>query len=214
MDTGVDRLMLLVILSNLALLVAPRLGRAISLMALQGIFLGLLAIVAHSGTLTVRALVIGAAGFLVRGALFPLLLRRAAAQAGVVRDFRPLLGYVASALMGIVMLGGAMALGERLPLHLPEASKMILPASLFTIFTGLFLIVARRKALTQCLGYLVFENGIYGFGVATVAEVPALIELGALLDVLVAVLVMGIAAYRITEEFDHMDTVELTRLRG
>ena len=71
-----------------------------------------------------------------------------------------------------------MALGGRMPLHRPDLPSLIVPTALFTIFTGVFLIVARRKALTQCLGYLVIENGIYCFGVAAVGEVPALVELG------------------------------------
>jgi len=50
--------------------------------------------------------------------------------------------------------------------------------------------------------------------VAAVGEVPALVELGALLDLFLAVLVMGVAVYRITEEFDHMDTEKLDMLRG
>ena len=89
------------------------------------------------------------------------------------------------------------------------------PAALFTILVGLFLIVSRRKALNQVLGYLVLENGIYAFGVAPgAASVPLLVELGVLLDVFVAVFVMGIAIYHINREFDHIDADQLDRLKG
>jgi hydrogenase-4 component E len=206
--------MLLVILSDLALLGLRRLGGAIALIACQGALLGGLAIFAHTGLATPRVLLLAAAGLGVRGLLFPWLLRRVARQAGIHQERSPLVGYASSVLLGIAMLAGAMALGERLPLPTAPSTTLVVPASLFTIFTGLFLVVARRKALTQCLGYLVLENGIYGFGVAAVGEVPALVELGALLDVFVAVLVMGIAVYRISEEFDHMNTDQLTTLRG
>ncbi len=150
----------------------------------------------------------------MRGLLFPLLLRRAARQAGITEERNPQVGFAASVLLGIAMLGAAMALGGRMPLHRPDLPSLIVPTALFTILTGVFLIVARRKALTQCLGYLVLENGIFCFGVAAVGEVPALVELGVLLDLFLAVLVMGIAMYRLREEFDHMDTDLLTTLRG
>jgi hydrogenase-4 component E len=214
MEPTVDRLMLLLLLSNLALLGAPRLGSALGLIAFQGILLGGLALATHPGVVSVRVLAFAVTGLVVRGVIFPLVLRRTARRAGVARELRPLVGYGASVLLGIVMLGGAMALGDRLSPRLSVASGLVVPAALFTIFTGLFLIIARKKALTQCLGYLVVENGIYAFGVATVGEVPALVELGALLDLFVAVLVMGIGVYRISEEFEHMDADRLTSLRG
>jgi len=82
------------------------------------------------------------------------------------------------------------------------------------MFTGLYLLIMRRKAVTQVLGYLVLENGIYLFGVAAVSEIPLLIEAGLLLDVFVAVFVMGIAIYQINREFNHIDTDKLNILKG
>jgi hydrogenase-4 component E len=214
MDTGLDRLMLLMIVADVALLASTRLKAAIRLIAVQGILLCILAVVAPPGPPTARAIVLAAAGLGVRGILFPWLLRRVKRQVGLREENDPLVGQGASVLLGIAMLGGVMALGARLPLRGTSGSEMVVPGALFTIFTGLFLVVSRRKALSQCLGYLVLENGIYGFGIATVGEVPALVELGALLDLFVAVLVMGIAIYRLNEAFENLDTDQLTALRG
>lgn len=82
------------------------------------------------------------------------------------------------------------------------------------MFTGLFLVIARRTAVNQVLGYLVLENGIYAFSLAMVRDVPFLVEIGVLMDMFVAVFVMGIAIYRINSEFDHIDSDRLTKLRG
>jgi hydrogenase-4 component E len=87
------------------------------------------------------------------------------------------------------------------------------PVALFSIFVGLFLIVARRKAITQVLGYLVLENGIYAFGLGAVHDASMLVELGILLDLVVAVFVMGIAIFHIARDFDHIDTDRLMRLK-
>ena len=81
------------------------------------------------------------------------------------------------------------------------------------MLVGLFLIIGRKKALSQVLGYLVFENGIYAFGVGVAYEAPLLVELGVLLDVFVAVFVMGIAIFHIRREFDSIDTTRLETLR-
>ncbi len=214
MEATADRLMLVLILSDIALLGARRLGRAIALAALQGLLVGALALAVHRGALGGRTVLLALLGFGLRGILFPFLLRLVARRAGGDHELEPYVGYGPSLLFGIAMLAGAMALGARLPLPERMLPALLVPTALFTMLTGLFLVVARRKALTQCLGYVVLENGIYGFGVAAVPEVPALVELGALLDLFLAVLVMGIAVYRITAEFDHMDTDRLDALRG
>jgi hydrogenase-4 component E len=85
--------------------------------------------------------------------------------------------------------------------------------ALFTIFVGLFMIVTRKKALTQVLGYLTLENGIYAFGLGVAQEWPLIVELGILLDIFAAVFVMGIAIFHINREFDHIDSDRLSTLK-
>ena len=80
------------------------------------------------------------------------------------------------------------------------------------MLTGLFLIIARRKALTQALGFLVFENGITVFGIGMTLENSFIVELGILLDVLALVFIMGIAVFHINREFAHIDTDRLNHL--
>jgi len=93
------------------------------------------------------------------------------------------------------------------------SSNLIISVAFFTVATGLFLIVARRTAVNQVIGYIVMENGIYILGLGIVRDIPILIELGVLMDVFVAVFVMGIAIYRINREFDHIDADRLNALK-
>jgi hydrogenase-4 component E len=79
--------------------------------------------------------------------------------------------------------------------------------------SGLFLIIARRIALTQVIGYLVLENGIYAFGVSLSGSQSPLVEMGALLDLLVGIFVMGIVVYHINREFDSISTESLQELK-
>ena len=98
---------------------------------------------------------------------------------------------------------------------MPEniASPWLVPVAFFSIFAGLFLIVSRKRAVNQVLGFLVLENGIYTFGVGVAARTPLLVEVGVLLDVFVAVFVMGITIFHINREFDHIDTDRLSTLK-
>ena len=82
-----------------------------------------------------------------------------------------------------------------------------------SVLTGLLLLVGRSKAISQVCGYLILENGIYLFGLLLIHSTPLLVEGGILLDLTVAVFVIGIIVDRIQREFDTLDTRKLTELR-
>jgi len=206
--------MMLLILLDLALLSISRLNTAITLAGFQGFLLGLFVISSHAHSLSVRMILIAGAGMIVKGFVFPLLMRRAVKEAGIQREMKPFINASLSVVLGVVMLGCSLWLGNKLTLSGINSVPYAVPASFLTMFTGLFLIIARSKALTQCIGYIVFENGIYAFGVAAAGEIPMLVELGLLLDAFVAVFVMGIAIYHIKQEFNHIDATELSSLKG
>jgi hydrogenase-4 component E len=206
--------MMLLVVSDMALLGLSLLTTCIRVVAFQGILLGCFALFVSPGGLTVRLALIACVGIILKGGVYPYMLRKAIREAGIQREVEPYVGYIASIFAGVVLLGFSYGIGTKLTLHGNAVLPYIVPASLLTLFTGLFLIVTRKKALNQCLGYIVFENGIYTFGIATVGEIPALIELGLLLDAFVAVFLMGIAIYHINREFDHLDADQLSSLKG
>jgi hydrogenase-4 component E len=215
MDSPIEIMMILLVLSDMALLGLSRLRTCISIVSFQGMLLGGLALVTQFGSLTPRLIMIAAASFVIKGFVFPYLLKRGIREAGTLHESEPFIGYITSVLAGVAMLGISLWLGARLPLLAAGSGNyLVVPAALTTLFTGLFLIIARRNALNQCLGYIIMENGIYTFGIFSVVEIPLLVELGILLDVFVAVFVMGIAIYHINREFDHLDSHRLNVLKG
>jgi hydrogenase-4 component E len=209
----IDSALVLLILTNLMLLGSSRIRTCIRVVATQGILVGLLALAARRGEPSVHTIFLAAGSMGLKGFLFPWLLFRARREANVRREPRPFVGYQVSILAGIVAMGVSLWLGGRLPLPGDVVSSLVVPAALFTILSGLFLLVSRKTALTQVVGYLVLENGIYAFGVAVVQEAPLLVELGVLLDVFVAVFVMGITIFHISREFDHIETDRLAALK-
>jgi hydrogenase-4 component E len=78
---------------------------------------------------------------------------------------------------------------------------------------GFLVLMARRKAISQVIGYLIMENGIFIFGLLLADAMPVLVEAGALLDLLVGVFVMGIVINHINREFSSLDTSRLSALR-
>jgi hydrogenase-4 component E len=209
-----DLILVLVVLTNLKLLGSSRLGASIRFVAAQGVMLGLLPVLAHVHELSLHFAALAVGTVALKGVVFPWLLFRALREAEVTREVEPYVGYITSILIGLAALAASFWLGGRLPVSTVEPTSLLVPSALFSILAGLFLIVARKRAVNQVLGFLVLENGIYTFGVGIVAETPFLVELGVLLDAFVAVFVMGIAVYHINREFDHIEVNRLDRLKG
>jgi hydrogenase-4 component E len=212
MKAVVDLLSFALILTGFRLLGASRLSSCIRTVAVQAALLSAIAAAAHAPTPGAGVLAVAAAGLLVKAGALPWMLRRAMRNAGVEDEIVPAVGFSASLVAGVVLLGTAFVVGVRLPLP-PSSSAGLVPVSLFTMLTGLFYIVSRARALNQVLGYLAMENGIFAFGLSFAAREPLLVELGVMLDVFVAVFVMGITVYHINREFDHIDTDRLSNLR-
>jgi len=216
MSVGVEGVIALLVITDLLLLGSSRLRSCITVAALQGAVVSLLPVLLHGDEGWVRAWSLTVGSMLLKGGVFPWLLRRVLRESGVRREVEPFVGHTLSVMVGVAALAFAVWVDARLALPASAAghAPLLVPAGLATLLVGLFLIVSRRTAVTQVLGYLVVENGIYAIGVALVGGVPLLVELGVLMDIFVAVFIMSIAAYHISREFDHIDVDQLDRLRG
>jgi hydrogenase-4 component E len=210
----IDTLLVGLILADLGLLGSSRLRLWVRIVAAQGMALGLLPILVEAGNLSWHAGLLAAASIGLRGIMFPLILGRALRDSGASREVEPYIGYTPSLFFGVVAVVVSLWLSARLGTATETFSSLAGPVAIFTILVGLFLIISRRKAISQIMGYLVMENGIYILGITLVMEVPLLVELGVLLDAFVAVFVMGIATHYLQREFDHMDVDQLDSLKG
>ncbi len=213
MQAWTDLILIAVVLTNLALVGLSSLGTCIRVMALQGALLGLVIVGVQQSEFAFHTLVLVAGTVAIKSFVFPLLLRRAVREANIRQEVEPFLGFGSSLLIGTLALPFAMWLGGRLPQIEQGVLPLLVPVAFHAILMGLLLIVSRRKAVTQVLGYLVLENGIFIFGVGLARQATLLVEMGILLDVFVAVFVMGIAIFHISREFDHIDTDQLSLLK-
>lgn len=207
-----DLILILLILPSFVFLGSSRLQFCIRVLGMQGVLLGLLPLLSQSHAAHWRATALALASMALKGALLPGMLGTAMRRADVRREVEPFISFNGSLVIGILSLGISFWMAARLPLA-PGQSSLAVTVAFFNIFTGLFVIISRKKALTQVLGYLTLENGVYTFGVALALETPLLVEFGVLLDVFVAVFVMGIMIFHISKTFDHIDTDQMTELK-
>ncbi len=208
-----DFLLILVVVLGLQTVATSRITAAVRAVALQGAALSLLPF-ALGHTLGVWGMVMSCAVTLaLKSIVIPLLLTRAIRQARVVHESEPFVSLHVEVLLGAALVALAFWIGGSLVLPWPAPSRLVVPIALATLLLGFLVIVARRKAVTQVVGYLMLENGVFIFGQALARELPFVVELGILLDVLVGVFVMGIAINHISREFDHVDVDALSTLR-
>jgi hydrogenase-4 component E len=206
-------LLLSILLINLYLLISLRVTTAIKALALQGIILALLPLAIPGLKFNIHIIIIPIGGLLIKGIVIPRLLFKAIREVHISKDIEPYVKPALSLILGMIFIIISFWISHRLVLPMEVRSAIWVPVALASVMMGLFIIISRRKAITQVLGYLVLENGIYAFGLALAKQMPTLIEMGVLLDVFMGVFIMGIIINHIKDVFDDLDTDNLTILR-
>ncbi len=116
-------------------------------------------------------------------------------------------------IVGIGMLGVSYLLAQQLPGLLSDSNSRIGAMSAMSIlFTGVLLMLARKIAISQIIGFLVLENGVYLFALTQTHGMPMIIEMGLLLEILGGVMIAGLLLFRIKKSFEHIDVTQLTEL--
>lgn len=209
-------ILVITLLSVLLSLGSTRLIALVRIMALQGIMVSLTPIFLKehyalgSGAIIFLQLMILIKGFLIPGLLF-----MAVRKIAIKREIEPFISYHASILAGLAIIIFSVFVTSHLRLSLPAGHDMVLITAITTMASGFFLMMARSKAITQVIGYLMLENGIYLIGTALTKHGHTLyvVEFGVLLDLLVGVMIMGIVLHNINSAFDDVDTTLLGRLK-
>lgn len=186
----------------------------IRVFALQGAALAAIVAVQAGHEGSVELAVVAAGTLVLRAGLLPLLLRRALAATGpLLGETRPLVNVAASLLAAAVLTMIAYAVSGPLVALAPAPATSAVPVGLTVVLIGFFVLVTRRRALSQVVGFLLVDNGITAVAFLTTAGVPLMVELGISLDVLFAVLVLQVLTSRMRDTFGDTDLDELRELR-
>ena len=178
-----------------------------------GLLLAALPILVELPSPSLRSTIFAIAIAVLKGGLIPSMLLKAIKEAQEYRELNPLVSHTLSILIASLAFIAALVVSQQMPWPGELTSHLIVPVAFFSLFIGIFLIVSRSQALSQVIGYLQLEFGLFIFGMSHPYEHSFLVETAVLLDILIAVLVMGVAIRHINKELKHTDTRQLSVLR-
>jgi hydrogenase-4 component E len=206
--------MILVIVGNIFLLSSGRLLSHIRIVAMQGLLLGLLPLLISVKGSFARDMFLVTLALGIKAVFLPWLLTRTVKAIKVYTEERPDVSYPTSLMLGIACLVTAFWFKSRFPVTGNLENSLFVPVALSSALIGLLIIITRRKALSQAIGYLVFENGAWMIGFGLANQTSILIELAGFLDIFVGVIVFAIVIYQIGTTLDHIDMDRLVKLKG
>ncbi|MEU8869060.1 hypothetical protein [Streptomyces umbrinus] len=215
------------LLAAVVVLWRRELAAIVRLFALQGLALAVIVLLLglHEGRWDLIGVAVGIAA--LRAGLLPHLIRRALAalvadqaqdRAGAytrseeVRETQPLVNVAASLLTAAALTLLAYAVARPLVELDPTPATRALPVGLAVVLIGFFVLVTRRRALAQVVGFLLLDNGITATAFLAASGVPLIVELGVSFDVLLAVLVLQVLTVRVREAFGTTDIDDLREL--
>lgn len=185
----------------------------IRLLAWQGVALAAIPIVRgiHDGD--TGLILVGVAILVLRTAVLPWLLARAvAAEQRGQREATPFVNTASSLLITALLTVVAFAVTRPVADLEPSATSNAVPAAFAVVLIALFEMTTRRHAVSQAAGFLMLDNGIAASAFLLTAGVPMIVELGASLDVLFAVIVIGVLTGRLRRTFGGADLDALREL--
>ncbi len=184
----------------------------VAVLALQGVALaGLAAVLAvHDGDVGLG--VVAGVVLLAKGIVIPNLLARVVRRDPGSRETTPLVNVPASLVAAAALVVLAYLSAGRLISLFPSPATRLAPLGLATVLVGFFVLVTRRKAVSQIVGLLLVDNGIALIAFLLTAGVPILVELGASLDVLLVIVVLQVLAASMRARFGHVDLDQLREL--
>jgi len=212
MDNYLNGILVLVLVLNLLSLGTSRINTIIKAVSVQGALLGVIPFVVHQH-LTLPAIIVAVMAIALKGVIIPLVMVHALREAQIKREIEPMIGLMPSIILGAVATAFSLLFASQLPLASEHVGKLLVPTAIATVFTGFIVLITRYKALTQVVGYLILENGIYIFGMLLIEAMPLIVELGVLLDLFVGIFVICIIANHINQAFSSMDTRRLVTLK-
>lgn len=184
----------------------------VRLLSLQGVALAAIPVIigTHTGDVTLTC--VGGAVLLLRGGLLPWLIHRVLPAETPSADGESFVNATASLLAVALLTGLAYAVSRPIVALDPSPATRAAPVAIAVVLTGLFILVTRRRALTQVVGFVVLDNGIAALAFLITAGFPLIVELGASIDILLAVLILQVLTGRMRIKFGGTDLDQLRQL--
>lgn len=191
--------------------IANRLLTYVKVLAFQGILLFATAFIRLSEINTLNLVLILMENIFFKAIAVPYVLAYLLKRNNITREAEPFLPNFLSLIIVTAIVTGTIFLVNSI--SDTQLDKIFFVVALSALFTGVFIIITRRKIITHVMGYLIIENGVFILSLAMGSEMTMLVNIGIMMDIFVTVLVLGIFANRIGDTFEEMSVDNLTNLR-
>jgi hydrogenase-4 component E len=200
------------LLSSVLMLWRRKLSALVRLLTTQGVLLAAMAalLAADGGGAELYAVALGL--LVLKAGVLPGVLYRVIRDSGEARETQPLVNVPASLLAGSLLTLLAYAVSRPLVELDPTPTTQAVPVGISMVLLGFFVLVTRRRALSQVVGLLLLDNGIATTAFLVTAGVPGIVELAVSLDLLLVVLVLQVLTARLRAAFGGTDIDELREL--
>ena len=206
----------LIILFGLTMLYVGSMSRVeayIKALAVQGIILFLIVIIDYGTENLPNMLFLSAETLIVKAILIPIVLIKVVRKNGIHRELEPYIPNFFSLLITSIIF----ALGFYIAYWMTDNSGAVRPfyfgVSISTLVTGFFVIMTRKKIITHVMGYMLIENGIFLLALSIAREMPFIVALGVLLDIFIAVYLLGLFVNKIQDVFAEIQIDNLSTLK-
>jgi len=203
----------LLLLLSFAMLSQRRIVSLVNLLALQGalLFAATLLLASRTGDHNLYLSAVLTLG--LKMIFLPWLLHRLIRRLGVYWDTEPLLNITGTMLVGVLVVIFSFGLAQPISALASTATRNSIGIAVAVILIAFLTMITRRKAMSQVVGFLSMENGLFFGAMSATYGMPMVVELGVALDVLVAMLVLGVFFFQIREQFDSLDLKNFETLK-
>ena len=201
------------LLTSFSMLSQRRILSLVNLYAWQGAVLSLsTAAVAYSSGQN-HLYISAALSMLLKVLLLPWILHRLVRQLDVRWDTEPMLNIPTTMLVGILLVVFTFALSLPIAQLSTSIARSTLGIAMSVVMLSFLMMINRRKAISQVIGFLAMENGLFFAATSATHGMPMIVELGVALDVLIGTLILGVFFFQIREQFDSLDLQHLEKLK-
>jgi hydrogenase-4 component E len=209
----VNLLAAILLLISFAMLSQRRILSLINLFAWQGLVLSVSTFVVAYSTAQHHLYYSAALTLLLKVLVLPWLLHRLIRRLNVKWDVETLINIPATMLVGIALVIFAFNLAAPISQLAEGITRGLIGIALASVLLSLLMMLTRRKAISQVVGFLAMENGLFFAATSATHGMPLVVELGIALDVLVATFIFGIFFFQIRETFDSLDITHMEKLK-
>jgi hydrogenase-4 component E len=207
----INLLLIAFTISLIYIAMANRMLTFIRIIAFQGLLLFGVAFVELIEINMINLVFVLLETIIIKAIAIPLFLKYILDRNRITREAEPSVSNFVSVVFVTVIILGSFFLANAI--RDTYVNKIFFIVALSALFTGLYIIITRRKILTHVMGFLVLENGVFVLSLAVGSKMPMLVNTGILLDIFVSVILLGIFADKIGDVFEEQDVGQLRNLK-